>query len=325
MNGITRTAPHGMDKKSLRQRERRLRHINVRRRWQLFLFLLIPVIWVLIFNYAPMVGIQIAFRKYKIRDGIWGSRWVGMANFTKFFGSYQFQRVLVNTIRVSLYSLAAGFPLPIVLALCMNALTNQRYKKFIQTLTYIPHFISTVVMVGMLMQIFNSNTGLYGRLGWLFTGQRPDDILSQASVFPHMYVWSGVWQGMGWSSIIYMAALSSVDASLHEAAEIDGASRFQRCIYIDFPCILPTATILLIMNAGNIMSVGFEKVFLMQNSLNLSTSEVISTYVYKVSLTASGSDFSYGTAIGLFNSVINLMLLVIVNFISKRLTENSLW
>ena len=325
MNGITQTAPHGMDKKSLRQRERRLRHINVRRRWQLFLFLLIPVIWVLIFNYAPMVGIQIAFRKYKIRDVIWGSRWVGLANFTKFFGSYQFQRVLVNTIRVSLYSLAAGFPLHIVLALCMNALTNQRYKKFIQTLTYIPHFISTVVMVGMLMQIFNSNTGLYGRLGWLFTGQRPDDILSQASVFPHMYVWSGVWQGMGWSSIIYMAALSSVDASLHEAAEIDGASRFQRCIYIDFPCILPTATILLIMNAGNIMSVGFEKVFLMQNSLNLSTSEVISTYVYKVSLTASGSDFSYGTAIGLFNSVINLMLLVIVNFISKRLTENSLW
>ena len=325
MNGITQTAPHGMDQKSLRQRERRLRHINVRRRWQLFLFLLIPVIWVLIFNYAPMVGIQIAFRKYKIRDGIWGSRWVGLANFTKFFGSYQFQRVLVNTIRVSLYSLAAGFPLPIVLALCMNALTNQRYKKFIQTLTYIPHFISTVVMVGMLMQIFNSNTGLYGRLGWLFTGQRPEDILSQASVFPHMYVWSGVWQGMGWSSIIYMAALSSVDASLHEAAEIDGASRFQRCIYIDFPCILPTATILLIMNAGNIMSVGFEKVFLMQNSLNLSTSEVISTYVYKVSLTASGSDFSYGTAIGLFNSVINLMLLVIVNFISKRLTENSLW
>ena len=325
MNGITQTAPHGMDKKSLRQRERRLRHINVRRRWQLFLFLLIPVIWVLIFNYAPMVGIQIAFRKYKIRDGIWGSRWVGLANLTKFFGSYQFQRVLVNTIRVSLYSLAAGFPLPIVLALCMNALTNQRYKKFIQTLTYIPHFISTVVMVGMLMQIFNSNTGLYGRLGWLFTGQRPEDILSQASVFPHMYVWSGVWQGMGWSSIIYMAALSSVDASLHEAAEIDGASRFQRCIYIDFPCILPTATILLIMNAGNIMSVGFEKVFLMQNSLNLSTSEVISTYVYKVSLTASGSDFSYGTAIGLFNSVINLMLLVIVNFISKRLTENSLW
>ena len=325
MNGITQTAPHGMDQKSLRQRERRLRHINVRRRWQLFLFLLIPVIWVLIFNYAPMVGIQIAFRKYKIRDGIWGSRWVGLANFTKFFGSYQFQRVLVNTIRVSLYSLAAGFPLPIVLALCMNALTNQRYKKFIQTLTYIPHFISTVVMVGMLMQIFNSNTGLYGRLGWLFTGQRPEDILSQASVFPHMYVWSGVWQGMGWSSILYMAALSSVDASLHEAAEIDGASRFQRCIYIDFPCILPTATILLIMNAGNIMSVGFEKVFLMQNSLNLSTSEVISTYVYKVSLTASGSDFSYGTAIGLFNSVINLMLLVIVNFISKRLTENSLW
>lgn len=324
-NSARSGAAMASDKRALRKRGRAFRLNSVKRRWQLFLFLLIPVVWVIIFNYVPMIGVQIAFRKYKIRDGIWGSKWVGLAHFIKFFNSYQFQRVLINTIRVSLYSLVAGFPLPIVLALCMNALTNQQYKKFVQTLTYIPHFISTVVMVGMIVQIFNSTTGLYGRLGMIFTGQRPDDLLSQASVFPHMYVWSGVWQGMGWSSIIYMAALSSVDASLHEAAEIDGASRFQRCIYIDFPCILPTATILLIMNAGSIMSVGFEKVFLMQNSLNLSTSEVISTYVYKVSLTASGNDFSYGTAIGLFNSLVNMALLVLVNFISKRVGETSLW
>ena len=324
-NSARSGAAMASDKRALRKRGRAFRLNSVKRRWQLFLFLLIPVVWVIIFNYVPMVGVQIAFRKYKIRDGIWGSKWVGLAHFVKFFNSYQFQRVLVNTIRVSLYSLVAGFPLTIVLALCMNALTNQQYKKFVQTLTYIPHFISTVVMVGMITQIFNSSTGLYGRLGWIFAGQRPDDILSKAEVFPHMYVWSGVWQGMGWSSIIYMAALSSVDSSLHEAAEIDGASRFQRCIYIDFPCILPTATILLIMNAGNIMSVGFEKVFLMQNSLNLSTSEVISTYVYKVSLTASGNDFSYGTAIGLFNSLVNMTLLVLVNFISKRVGETSLW
>ena len=323
MNGITQTAPHGMDKKSLRQRERRLRHINVRRRWQLFLFLLIPVIWVLIFNYAPMVGIQIAFRKYKIRDGIWGSRWVGLANFTKFFGSYQFQRVLVNTIRVSLYSLAAGFPLPIVLALCMNALTNQRYKKFIQTLTYIPHFISTVVMVGMLMQIFNSNTGLYGRLGWLFTGQRPEDILSQASVFPHMYVWSGVWQGMGWSSIIYIAALSGVSQELVEAAVIDGANRFQKIWYVDIPAIRPTMVILLILNCGSLLSVGSEKILLLQNSLNMEASEVISTYVYRQGIL--NAQYDYTTAVGLFNSVANVILLTITNTICRKVGETSLW
>ena len=187
-NSARSGAAMASDKRALRKRGRAFRLNSVKRRWQLFLFLLIPVVWVIIFNYVPMVGVQIAFRKYKIRDGIWGSKWVGLAHFVKFFNSYQFQRVLVNTIRVSLYSLVAGFPLPIVLALCMNALTNQQYKKFVQTLTYIPHFISTVVMVGMITQIFNSSTGLYGRLGWIFAGQRPDDVLSKAEVFPHMYV-----------------------------------------------------------------------------------------------------------------------------------------
>lgn len=298
----------------------------MKRRWQMYLFLLIPLVWLIVFKYFPMVGIQIAFRDYKIRYGIWGSEWVGLEQFAKFFKSYQFERVLSNTIRLSLYGLIAGFPLPILLALCLNAVLNLKYKKFAQTLLYIPHFVSTVVLVGMVLQIFNIRVGLYGYFGRLFTGVTPQDLLGTASAFPHIYVWSGVWQSMGWSSIIYIAALSSVDAELHEAAQIDGASRFQRCIHIDFPSILPTATILLIMNTGNVLSVGFEKTYLLQNPLNLRASEVISTYVYKVSMVAGGSnDFSYGTAIDLFNSVVNMSLLVCVNMISRKVGETSLW
>lgn len=298
----------------------------MKRRWQMYLFLVIPLIWLIIFKYVPMAGVQIAFRNYKIKYGIWDSPWVGLKNFKKFFQSYQFERVLWNTIKISIYSLAANFPLPIILALCLNALLNMKYKKFAQTLLYIPHFISTVVMVGMILQIFNIRVGLYGNIARLITGSTPTDILGSATTFPHLYVWSGVWQGMGWGSIIYIAALSNVDPALHEAAQIDGASRFQRCIHIDFPTILPTATILLIMNMGSVMGVGFEKVYLMQNPLNLRSSEVISTYVYKVSMAAGGgNDFSYGTAIGLFNSVVNLMLLIIVNAISRKVGETSLW
>lgn len=297
---------------------------NIRKHYQLFLFLLIPLVWVIVFHYTPMVFIQIAFRKYKIRLGMWGSEWVGLHHFIKFFQSYQFERVLTNTIYLSFYSLLAGFPLPILLALCMNAMVGTRYKRFVQTVTYIPHFISTVVLVGMLTQFMNPRIGIYGQLGYLLTGAQPKDILGSAAAFPHLYVWSGIWQGIGWSSIIYMAALSSVDSELHEAAQIDGASRFQRCLHIDLPSILPTAVILLIMSMGNVMSVGFEKAYLMQNQLNLSRAEVISTYVYKVSI-SDGSDFSYGTAIGLFNSVVNLLMLVTVNAISKKVTSSSLW
>ena len=298
----------------------------MKRHWQAYLFLLIPLIWLIVFRYVPMAGVQIAFKKFKPRLGIWDSPWVGFDQFIKFFTSYQFERVLPNTIKLSFYGLVAGFPLPILLALCLNATTNLRYKKFVQTLLYIPHFISTVVLVGMILQIFNTRVGVYGYLGRLLTGVTPDDILGYPSVFPHMYVWSGVWQSMGWSSIIYVACLSSVDQEQHEAAEIDGASRFSRCIHIDFPAILPTATILLIMNAGSIMNVGFEKIYLMQNPLNLATSEVISTYVYKVSMVAGGSnDYSYATAIDLFNSIVNMTLLVTVNFVSRRVGGSSLW
>lgn len=298
----------------------------MKRRWQMYIFLLIPLVWLVVFKYLPMVGVQIAFRNYKIKYGIWNSEWVGLYQFQKFFQSYQFERVLTNTIRLSLYGLIAGFPLPILLALCLNAIMNLKYKKFAQTLLYIPHFVSTVVLVGMILQIFNIRVGLYGYFGRLFTGVTPKDLLGTAAAFPHIYVWSGVWQSMGWSSIIYIAALSSVDAELHEAAQIDGASRFQRCIHIDFPSILPTATILLIMNTGHVLSVGFEKTYLLQNPLNLKTSEVISTYVYKVSMVAGGSnDFSYATAIDLFNSIINMSLLICVNMISRKVGETSLW
>ena len=293
--------------------------------WQLYLMLLLPVIWLLVFCYAPMTGIQIAFKDFKIRQGIWGSPWVGFDNFERFFTSYQFFRVLKNTLVISLYSLIASFPLPIVLALSLNVVRKAAYKKFVQMVTYIPHFISVIVIVGMILQMFNSRIGLYGTVYTALTGQPAPDILSKASAFPHLYVWSGVWQEVGWGSIIYLSALSAVDPALHEAAIVDGASRFKRVLVLDLPTVLPTATIMLIMNAGRIMTIGFEKVYLMQNHLDLTTSEIISTYVYKVSLGPTGGDFSLGAAIGLFNSVINLILILLVNAVTKRMGGTSLW
>lgn len=298
----------------------------IRQNWELYLFLLIPVAFIIIFHYVPMIGVQIAFRKYRIADGIWGSKWVGFAQFQKFFKSPQFKTIVPNTIILSLYGLLANFPLPIILALALNVLRNKRFKMTIQMITYMPHFISTVVLVGMLIAILNPRIGMYGIIYKTFNGGvAPKDLMGQAKVFRHLYVWSGVWQNMGWSSIIYLAALSAVDTELHEAAQIDGASRFQRVLHIDFPTILPTAIILLIMNAGRIMSIGFEKAYLMQNNLNKSTSEIISTYVYYVGMTSGTGDFSYATAIDLFNAVINLIMLVLVNGISKKVTDTSLW
>ncbi|MBR3504608.1 MAG: sugar ABC transporter permease [Clostridia bacterium] len=294
--------------------------------WELYLFLLIPVAFIIIFHYVPMIGVQIAFRKYRIVDGIWGSKWVGFAQFQKFFKSPQFKTIVPNTIILSLYGLFASFPIPIILALALNVLRNKRFKMTIQMISYMPHFISTVVLVGMLIAILNPRIGMYGIIYQSFhDGKAPKDLMGQAGLFRHLYVWSGVWQNMGWSSIIYLAALSAVDTELHEAAQIDGASRYKRVIHIDFPTILPTAIILLIMNAGRIMSIGFEKAYLMQNNLNKSTSEIISTYVYYVGMTSGTGDFSYATAIDLFNAVINLIMLVVVNAISKKVTDTSLW
>lgn len=294
-------------------------------RWQMYLLLLLPVLYIIIFAYVPMGGLVLAFKDYDMTKGIWGSDWVGLANFREFFSSYKFKQVLVNTLVVSLYSLVVTFPIPILFALILNAFPGKRFKKIVQTTTYIPYFISTVVLVGLVMQVLNSRIGIYGTLYTLFTGNTAPDILGKASLFKHIYVWSGVWQSTGYSAIIYIAALSNVDQSLHEAAKIDGASRLQRLIYVDWPSIMPTATIMLILAAGNIMNVGYEKVLLLQNDLNLSASEVISTYVYKVGLARGSGDFSLSTAIGMFNSVINFILLVTVNKISKMLNGNGIF
>ena len=287
--------------------------------------MVIPIVLVFIFNYIPMAGIQLAFKKYNMNLGIMGSPWIGFDNFKKFFRNYQFWRLLKNTLTLSLYGMLAGFPIPIMLALLLNSMNNLKYKKFIQTVTYMPHFISTVVMVGLIIQVFNPRIGLYGIIYSAVTGNNAPDVLGSASAFPHIYVLSGVWQSMGWNSIIYMAALAGVDAELHEAAQMDGASKFQRILHIDLPSILPTAIMLLILNAGSIMNIGFEKAFLMQNNLNLRSSEVISTYVYKMGLESATGDYGYATAIGLFNSVINFILIVSVNAVSKKVTEQSLW
>ena len=298
---------------------------RVLNRWQLYLLLLIPLAYVILFKYVPMVGNVIAFKDYNAVDGIWGSEWVGFENFQKFFKSPKFKQVLGNTLTVSLYSLLATFPIPIFFALLINAFPLKRYKKVIQTVTYLPHFFSTVVMVGILMQLLNNRIGLYGNLYTMFTGQTAPNLLSKGELFKHLYVWSGVWQNTGYSAIIYIAALSGVDNTLHEAARIDGASRLQCILYIDIPSILPTASIMLIMAVGGIMSVGYEKVLLLQNNLNLNYSEIISTYEYKIGLASGITDFSLSTAISLFNSVINFILLIIANWGSKKLSGNSIF
>ena len=299
------------------------------RQYQLHLFMLIPLAYILIFAYAPMFGVQIAFKDFSPGKGIWGSPWVGFKHFTTFFNSYQFSRVITNTLRISFYSLAVGFPLPIVLALLLNTVRRLRFKKLVQTVTYIPYFLSMVVVVGMIVQFLNPITGVYGNIYRMITGASgyPPSLMQNPKAFIHLYVWSGVWQYLGWNSIIYIAALSGVDPQLHESAQIDGASRWRRVLSIDLPAIIPTISVLLILNAGSLMSVGFEKVYLMQNNLNLTQSEVISTYVYKVGLTSGLGNFSYATAIGLFNSIINCLLLVIVNALSRRFSEDStsLW
>lgn len=298
--------------------------VKAKGQWQLYLFMLIPVAFVLVFSYYPMLGIQLAFKDFDYNLGMWGSEWLGLDHFAKFVDSYMFGRVLKNTLTVSLYGLVAGFPIPIIFALLLNSMQNQKYKKVVQTVTYLPHFISTVVMVGIVMQILNPQMGIFGTVWRAITGSQAPDIMANPDAFPHLYVWSGIWQSVGWNSIVYVAALSGVDSSLYEAAAIDGAGKFKQVLHIDLPSILPTAILLLIMNAGSIMNVGFEKVFLFQNDLNLRTSEIISTYVYKIGLTGQ-NDLGYATAIGLFNSVVNLILIVIVNTISSRVSQQSLW
>ncbi len=295
---------------------------NLKKYWQYYILLLPALAYFLIFCYGPMYGAQIAFRNFNAKDGITGSPWVGFDHFIRFFRSPYFGTLLRNTFVISLYGLVAGFPLPIILALSLNELQNQKVKKFAQTVTYAPYFISMVVMCGMLISFLSPSTGIINK-AIVALGGEPIPFLSEASLFPSIYVWSGVWQGTGWGSVIYFAALSGVDPQLLEAATLDGATRLQKIWYINIPTLLPTIVIMLIMNCGNLLSVGYEKAFLLQNALNLDTSEVISTYVYKTGLV--NAQYSFSTAIGLFNSVVNLILLVTVNMISRKISDNSLW
>ena len=295
---------------------------NLRKYWQYYILLLPALAYFLIFCYGPMYGAQIAFRNFNARDGITGSAWVGFAHFERFFRSPYFGSLLRNTFVISIYGLLAGFPLPILLALSLNELKGTKVKKLAQTVTYAPYFISTVVMCGMLIAFLNPNTGIINKLIAALGGE-PVPFLSEAALFPSIYVWSGVWQGTGWGSVIYFAALSGVDPQLLEAATLDGATRWQKIWYVNLPALMPTIVIMLIMNCGSLLSVGYEKAFLLQNALNLETSEVISTSVYKTGLVSA--QYSFSTAIGLFNSVVNLILLVTVNAVSRRIGENSLW
>ena len=289
----------------------------------LYLLMIIPVVLLLVFSYYPMLGLQIAFKKFNATDGIWGSPWVGMANFKKLFATQKFAQVFFNTVKLSGYQIIVEPIVTVSFALILNAVFSSFYKRTVQTISYMPHFISQVVMVSILTQILNTKIGFYGKLCSLI-GVNAVDLWSMPEAFPHLFVWSIIWQNLGWNSIIYIAALSSVEPEQYEAAEIDGASRFKRLIYIDFPTILPTFAVLFILKIGSMMAIGYEQILLMQTPLNLSASEIISTYSYKVALEKS-SDYSYGTAISLFNSVINLVLILMANKLSKKISGIGLW
>ena len=288
----------------------------------LYLLLAIPVIQVFIFKYLPMYGLQMAFMDFNPVAGYAGSEWIWFENFQKFFSSYVFLRLIVNTVGLSLYQLIAGFPIPIILAVCINELRSRSLKKTVQMVTYAPHFISMVVMVSIMIQVFSPHNGFVNIIITAFGGS-PVNFMGKPEYFKSMYVWTGVWQNTGYSAIIYIAALSGIDPQIQEAAIIDGASKMQRIRHIDLPGIMPTAVILLILNCGRIMSVGFEKAFLMQNSMNITASEIISTYVYKVGLL--NGDFAYSTTVNLFNSLINFILLVAVNKIANKVSDAGLW
>jgi putative aldouronate transport system permease protein len=290
--------------------------------WQLYLLLLPAMVYVFIFEYLPMYGVQIAFKDFRSSLGIWGSPWAGFKHFTRFVKYPQFMLLVWNTLSINLYSLAVGFPVPIILALLINEIHAGRFKKIVQMVTYAPHFISTVVICGMIMLFTNKNTGILNHI-MSALGLGRTEFLTEPRWFKTVYVLSGVWQNAGWGTIIYLAVLAGVSPELVEAARIDGASRFQVIRHVNIPHLIPTVVILLIMRCGSLLSLGFEKVWLLQNPLNMDSSEIISTYVYKVGL--QGAQFSYSSAIGFFNTIINLIFLITVNKISSKVSETSLW
>ena len=287
---------------------------QMRDHWQLYLLLLIPVVITVIYKYIPMVGIQIAFRDYKASQGMFGSKFVGLYWFQRFFSSPNCVRMIRNTVLISLYSLLWSFPVPIILSLAINQLRFHRYKRVVQTVLYAPHFISTMVICGMIKIFLSPSGGLIN----LILGTKID-FLTMSEAFRTIYISTGIWQEAGWGTIIYLATLSSVDTSLYEAAKVDGASLFQRIMNIDVPALIPMAVLNLIMSAGSLMNVGFEKVWLLQTDLNKATSDVIAVYVYEQGI--ENAKYSYSTAVGLFNTVVNILLLVIVNKIASKASD----
>jgi len=290
--------------------------------WQLYVMLAPAFIYFVLFAYKPMYGVLIAFKNYKMKLGIMGSPWVGLDNFMRLFESYWFPVIVKNTLTISLMSLVMGFPLPIVFALMLNEVGKEGTRRVFQTISYAPHFITTVVLCGMIVLFLSKSNGIINKIVEALGGERYA-YMQDAGAFKWIYVITGMWQGLGWSSIIYFATLSGLDKSQLEAAEIDGASRFQKIIYINLPCLIPTMTILLIMNCGSILSVGYEKAYLLQTSPNLAGSEIISTYVYKMGL--EKADFSFSTATNLLNQVCNIITLIIANTISRMVSQTSLF
>ena len=290
--------------------------------WQLWLMMVPAIVYMVLFVYKPMGGVLIAFQDYSLKRGIWGSEWVGFENFNRLFKSYWFPIILKNTLTLSLLSLILSFPAPIILALAANEIRSERRKRTFQTVSYAPHFISTVVVCGMITVFLSPESGVINFL-LQAVGIDPVAFLAKPNAFKWVYVLSGIWQTVGWSAIIYIAALSGVDKNLLEAAEIDGANRIQRIRYVNLPVLVPTIVIMFILRCGSILSVGYEKVYLLQNTANLSASEVISTYVYKVGL--EKADFGFSTAVNLFNNVINCIVLILSNKLSKKVTGSSLF
>ena len=297
---------------------------DVLARWQLLLLLLLPLAWYIIFCYVPMFGVQLAFKNYKVKLGIWGSPWADplFKQFSRYFSSYYAWDTIWNTLAINLGCLAIGFPAPILLALILNEINNIRFRKVLQNVTYIPYFLSIVVVVSMLKLFCDEK---YGVINILLQSMNMNAIplMESEKFFRPLYVLSNVWQNMGWNAIIYIAALAGIDTALYEAATIDGATRWQKILHVSIPCILPTIVTMFILRMGQLMTIGFEKALLMQNDLNIGASEIISTLVYKNGI--QKGDYSYATAVGLVNSVVNLILIVTANTICRRTLDESLW
>lgn len=300
---------------------------KIRVNWMLYLFMLPAIVYYIVFHYVPIYGVQIAFQDYKIGEAFGESTWAGLKHFQRFFKSAWFGTVLKNTLTLSLLNLFLGFPLPIILALLLNEVKNMRVRKVVQTMTYAPHFISMVILCGTVTMFLSPSTGIIGMAINSVRetmGLNSINVLSRGSAFKWIYVLSGIWQQTGWGSVIYLAALSGVDPQLLEAAEMDGANKIQRMLHINLPVLIPTIVIQLILKCGQMLNVGYEKVYLLQNSTILQSSEVISTYVYRSGI--QGTQYSYSTAVSLFNSVVNATILIIVNQITRKMSkENSLW